>query len=108
MTRLRDLIRREPQRGLSLPRWLERLLSIGIVTHDRQIARRQRCVNAAIYAGAVSGASYIVMTSLYDFYGLLPLNLHNLLLIVVGIVLPWTHRFGDNFAGIALVTIFGI
>lgn len=108
MTPLRELIRREPRRSLSLPRWLERLLSIGIVTHDPQVARRQRCVNAAIYAGAVSGASYIAMTSLYDFHGLLPLNLHNLLLIVVGVVLPWTHRFGDNFAGIALVTIFGV
>lgn len=108
MTPLRELIQREPRRGISLPRWLERLLSTGIVTHDPQIARRQRCVNAAIYAGAVSGASYIAMTSLYDFYGLLPLNLHNVLLIALGVVLPWTHRFGDNVAGILLVAFFGI
>ena len=108
MTRLRDLIRRDPRRGLSIPPWLERLLSIGIVTRDPQVARRQRCVNAAAYAGAISGASYIVMTSLYDFHGLLPLNLHNVLLVVVGMVLPRLHRFGDNFAAIALVIFLGI
>ena len=108
MTRLRDLIRRDPRRGLSIPPLLERLLSIGIVTRDPQVARRQRCVNAAAYAGAISGASYIVMTSLYDFHGLLPLNLHNVLLIVVGLVLPRLHRFGDNFAAIALVIFLGI
>lgn len=108
MTRLRELIRREPRRGLSMPRWLERLLSTGIVTGDPQVARRQRCVNAAIYAGVVSGASYIGMTSAYDFYGLLPLNLHNVLLIALGLVLPWLHRFGDNVAGIVLVAFFGI
>jgi adenylate cyclase len=108
MTRLRDLIRRDPRRGLSIPPWLERLLSIGIVTRDPQVARRQRCVNAAAYAGAISGASYIVMTSLYDFHGLLPLNLHNVLLIVVGQVLPRLHRLGDNFAAIALVIFLGI
>jgi len=108
MTRLRDLIRRDPRRGLSIPPWLERLLSIGIVTRDPQVARRQRCVNAAAYAGAISGASYIVMTSLYDFHGLLPLNLHNVLLIVVGLVLPRLHRLGDNFAAIALVIFLGI
>ena len=108
MTRLRELIRREPQRGFSIPPWLERLLSTGIVTRDPQVARRQRCVNAAIYAGAVSGASYIGMTSAYDFHGLLLLNLHNVLLIALGLVLPWLHRFGDNVAAIALVTFFGI
>ena len=108
MTRLRELIRREPRRGISMPPWLERLLSTGIVTRDPQIARRQRCVNAAAYAGAISGTSYIAMTSLYDFHGLLPLNLHNVLLIVVGQVLPRLHRLGDNFAAIALVIYFGI
>ena len=82
MTRLRDIIRREPSRGLSIPPWLDRLLSVGIVSTDPQVVRRQRCVNVAAYVGAVSGLSYIVLTSLYDLYGLLPLNAHNLMLIV--------------------------
>src|SRR6188508_2836345 len=62
MTQLRDLMRREPRYGLVLPAWLDRLLSVGIVTRDPQVARRQRCVNAAAYAGLVSGASYILVT----------------------------------------------
>ena len=37
----------------------------------------------------VAALSYIVLTSLYDLYGLLPLNAHNLMLIVAGLVLPF-------------------
>src|SRR6478735_9377273 len=103
MARLRDLIRREPRRGLSMPSWLDRLLSVGIVTRDPQLARRQRCVNAAAYAGAISGASYLVITSLYDFAGLWLLNVYNVLLIAAGFVLPRLHRFGENLAGVCLV-----
>ena len=103
MTRLRDLMRREPRYGLALPAWLDRLLSAGIVTRDPQLARRQRCVNAAAYAAAVSGASYIVLTSLYDLHGLLLLNVYNASLVVVGLALPRLHRFGTNIAGVVLV-----
>src|SRR5712671_1629719 len=103
MTRLRDLIRREPRRGLSIPSWLDRLLSAGIVSNDPQLVRRQRCVNAAAYAGVLSGASYVIITSLYDWSSLLPLNAYNGLLIVVGMALPSLHRFGANVAALALV-----
>jgi len=105
MTQLRDLMRREPRYGLVLPAWLDRLLSVGIVTRDPQVARRQRCVNAAAYAGLVSGASYILLTSLYDARGLLLLNVYNALLVVAGLVLPRLHRFGENVAGLALAVL---
>jgi adenylate cyclase len=108
MTRLRDLMRREPRYGLALPAWLDRLLSVGIVTRDPQVARRQRCVNAAAYAGLVSGASYILLTSLYDLRGLLLLNVYNALLIVVGLTLPRLHRLGDNVAGLVLVLFIAL
>src|ERR1700754_1146708 len=77
MTRLRDLIRREPRRGLALPHWIDRLVSVGIVSRDPQIVRRQRCVNAAAYASVVSGLSYVLITLLYDARGLWPLNIYN-------------------------------
>src|SRR5262245_22892639 len=108
MTRLRDIIRREPSRGLSIPPWLDRLLSVGIVSTDPQVVRRQRCVNVAAYTGAVSGLSYIVVTSLYDLYGLLPLNAHNLMLIVAGLVLPFGHRLGENFVAITYIVMISI
>jgi len=108
MTRLRDIIRREPSGGLSIPPWLDRLLSVGIVSTDPQVVRRQRCVNVAAYAGAVSGLSYIVLTSLYDLYGLLPLNAHNLMLIVAGLVLPFGHRLGEHFVAITYLVLISI
>jgi adenylate cyclase len=108
MTPLRDLMRRKPRYGIALPAWLDRLLSAGIVTRSSQVARRQRCVNAAGYVSVVSGASYILLTSLYDLSGLLLLNAYNALLIVVGLVLPRLHRFGDNVAGLVLVSVIMI
>src|SRR6478735_4059753 len=105
MTQLRDLMRREPRYGLSLPAWLDRLLSAGVVTRDPQVARRQRCVNVAAFVGAISGASYILLTSLYDARGLLLLNVYNALLVVGGIMLPRLHRFGENVAGLALAIL---
>ena len=51
MTRLRDLVR-ERKPSIRLPGWLERLTSVGIVTHDPQIARRQRITNVAALATA--------------------------------------------------------
>jgi len=105
MTQLRDLMRREPRYGLSLPAWLDRLLSAGVVTRDPQVARRQRCVNVAAFVGAISGASYILLTSLYDARGLLLLNVYNALLVVAGIMLPRLHRFGENVAGLALAIL---
>jgi hypothetical protein len=55
MPRLRDLVRREPKHRIHLPAWLERLVSIGIVSRDEQIIRRQRCVNLAAFATMASG-----------------------------------------------------
>jgi adenylate cyclase len=108
MTPLRDLMRREPRYGLALPPRLDRLLSVGIVTNNPQVARRQRCVNVAAYAGAISGASYILLTSLYDARGLLLLNVYNAFLLVAGILLPRLHRFGENVAGLALAMLVAL
>jgi adenylate cyclase len=108
VTQLRDLVRREPKRGLSLPSWLERLLSAGIVSSDPQVVRRQRCVNVAAFAGVISGVSYIVITSLYDLRGLLLLNVYNALLILVGIALPFGHRLGNNFGAFVLIALVSI
>jgi adenylate cyclase len=108
MTRLRDIIRREPSRGLAIPAWLDRLLSVGIVSTDPQVVRRQRCVNVAAYAGAVSGLSYIVLTSLYDMHGLLLLNVHNAMLIAAGLVLPFWHRLGENVVAITYIVLISI
>jgi len=91
-----------------MPSWLDRLLSVGIVSTDPQIVRRQRCVNVAAYAGALSGLSYIVLTALYDMHGLLLLNAHNAVLIVAGLVLPFWHRLGENIVAITYIVVISI
>jgi len=108
MTQLRELVRRAPKRRPVLPGWFERLASAGIVSKDPQVIRRQRCANIAAYAGAISGLSYILLTCLHDMRGLWPLNIHNALLVLGGLVLPFCHRFGPNVVGLAIVGIFGI
>ena len=93
---------------MQLPRWLERLASVGIVATDRQVVRRQRCANVAAYVSVISGASYIAITSFYDLRGLLLLNAYNLLLVVCGLVLPFWHRFGENFVALALIAVISV
>jgi adenylate cyclase len=107
MTRLRDLLRREPTPGLALPAWLEWLLSAGIVTSDPQLMRRQRCVNVVCYATAASSASYLVTTSFYDLKGMLPLNAYNALMVVACAILPRLHRVSENSVAIALIIVVG-
>lgn len=108
MTQLHDIIRREPRRGLALPAWLDRLLSVGIVSTDPQIVRRQRCVNAGAYAAVLSGVSYLAITLLYDWRGLMPLNIYNALLIVVALALPFGHRLGENLVAVALIVFISL
>jgi adenylate cyclase len=107
MTQLRDLLRRAPKTGVELPDWLERLLSAGIVTRDPQLVRRQRCVNVVSYATAVSSASYLLMTSVYAFMSMLPLNLYNALMVVCCVALPRLHRISANFVAVALILLVG-
>jgi hypothetical protein len=60
MTRLSELMRREPRRGLlSLPTWLERVAAFGIITKDREVQRRQQIVNVAAYVAAGTGFSHV-------------------------------------------------
>ena len=52
MTRLRDLVRGQRTPAIRLPAWLDRLISIGIVSTDELVIERQRCVNVAAFAVA--------------------------------------------------------
>ncbi len=69
MTRWRDLVRREPERGIQLPAWAGRLISFGIVSDDPQVVRRQRCINVAAGVIAANAASHFVINAFYDFTG---------------------------------------
>jgi hypothetical protein len=74
MTRLSDLIRPKPTRGLSVPRWLERLASVGIVTSDPEIARLQRITNIGAFLVAGTALSYLAINALHNFSGLITVH----------------------------------
>ena len=105
MTRLRDLIQREPTRGITLPAWLERLISVGIVATDPQVVRRQRCTNVAAGALVANAFSHLVINAFYDFEGLIVIHLYNLVMTIAAVLIPRLHRYGDNVAAVTLVTL---
>jgi adenylate cyclase len=104
MNRLRDLVRSEKPKGSILPAWLARYLSVGIVTSDPEVARRQRITNVAAYATAANAASHGVINAFYDFHGLAIVNVYNVMMTVLALFLPRLHRFGPNVTAIALVS----
>jgi adenylate cyclase len=105
MTRLRDLVAQPTRQAVRLPAWVDRLLSIGIVSTDPYVVRRQRFVNVAVLATIGSTISHIIMHSLHDFYGLLPINIYNAFMVVVPPLIPQLHRYGENVGAIVLATL---
>jgi adenylate cyclase len=104
MTRLRDLLRRQPK-GMQFPRWLERLVSIGIVAENPELVRRQRCVNVAVLVVMANSLSHLVILSIHNLHGLMVIHGYNLFMTVVPPLIPRLHRFGENVAAIALILL---
>jgi len=105
MTRLSQLLRREPKPIITVPRWLEGLASVGIVTADPEIARRQRITNIAAFVAAGTALSHVVINTLHDARGLLLVHLANAIFAALAALTPCLHRFGENAAGLALATL---
>ena len=109
MTRLRDLVRGERKPAIQLPEWLDRLISIGIVSTDPLVIERQRCVNVAAFAVAATALSHLIINAVHDFRGLILVNADNMFMLAVSLLVPRLHRLGDHAGGIALVlaVLFG-
>lgn len=105
MTRLRDLIRLEPQRGFELPRWLERIISAGIVSTDPQIIRRQRITNVTALAGSLNAITRIAANFFYDAENLLLMQVTYAGIAIFPLLVHRLHRFSD-IAGAAALTIW--
>jgi adenylate cyclase len=101
----RRLTRQPPKPGLTLPPWFERLLSFGIVSSDRDVVRRQRCVNVAAFAASADAASHLIFNMVYDFQGLLPLHLYNAAMVVLPLQIPRLHRLGENVGAVTLALL---
>jgi len=105
MTRLRDLIRLEPQRGFELPRWLERIVSAGIVSTDPQIIRRQRITNVTALAGSLNAFTRIAANFFYDAENFLLMQVTYVGIAILPLLIHRLHRFGD-IAAAAVLTIW--
>lgn len=105
MTRLSQLLRRDPKRAFGVPRWLERVASVGIVSTDPEIARRQRITTVAAFVAAATGLSHVFINVLHDGRGLLPVHIANATFAALAALTPCLHRYGENAAGLALATL---
>jgi hypothetical protein len=63
MNRLRQLVRAAPPTTASLPAWLERLTTLGIVSDDPRTVRRQRFTNMFALASAANIAAHVIFYS---------------------------------------------
>src|SRR5258708_20926377 len=98
MTRLSDPTRREPKRGLSIPPWLDYLASMGIVTANPEIARRQRITNIAAFAAAGNALSHLIINALHNAGGLIVIHVFNAMFALLALMIPYLHRYGENAA----------
>jgi adenylate cyclase len=105
MTRLRDLVHAVPRRGIELPGWIERVTSVGIVTPDPEVARRQRFTNVAAYAIAANAGSHLLINLAYEPRRLAIIHAYNLVMTVAMLLIHRLHRFGDNVAAIVLLCL---
>jgi len=105
MTRLSELIRREPKRGPLVPPWLERISSIGIVTGDKDVARRQRITNIGAFSAAGTALSHLVINALHNAGGLIAIHIFNAVFALLALLTPCLHRYGENAAAVALASL---
>jgi adenylate cyclase len=105
VTRLRDLVRLEKRRGFELPRWLERIVSAGIVSTNPQIVRRQRIANVTALAGSLNAVTRITANFFYDAENFLLMQVTYAGIAIVPLLVHRLHRFGD-IAGASVLTIW--
>jgi adenylate cyclase len=105
MARFRDLIRRERKPGIRLPAWVERATSVGIVSKDPQVIRRQRVTNVAAFATVGNTISHLIINSIHNFEGLLVIHVYNAAMMVAALLVPFLHRFGQNAGAVVLLIL---
>lgn len=106
MARLRDLIRFERAQQLRFPVWLDRLISLGIVSGDVKVARRQKIVNVASFAAAFNSVSRVMASVAYEFEGAYLVQLVSGIMLVWALLIHRLHRYGDDAAALALTAWF--
>ena len=102
MKRLQELVRRGPAPGIAWPVWFQRLVSVGIVSTNPQVVRRQRFTNIVAFASAANALSHLVINWAYAPHELAIVHVYNAIFALLALLVPRLHRFGDNVAASAL------
>lgn len=102
MTRLRDLVQIERGGEFPLPGWLRRLVSVGIVSTDPKVVRRQRFTNIVTLAAAANAVSHLAINYLHEAADLAPIHIYNAAFVVAALLVPRLHRFGETLAASVL------
>lgn len=105
MARDRELFEKSSGSRFALPVWLDRALSWGVVTHDPEVARRQRLTNVAAYATMANAGSHLVSNALHDLAGMMVIHVYNALMVLVVMVVPRLHRRGPHAGAMALLAL---
>lgn len=105
MTKLQDLIRGHQQENVYLPAWLDQLGTLGIVSSDPQIIRRQRLTNIFAYASCFNAGGNVLVAALDDFWGFFAPHIVLLLAIVAAMLIPLLHRWGAYAGAHALAAL---
>jgi adenylate cyclase len=100
-----NLVRRSPQRPSRWPAWARQLTRIGIVSDNPDVIRRQTFANVGSLVVAGNALSHLVMNASHSFWGLMPLHIYNLAIVVIALSLHRLHRFGENLVAICLCTL---
>jgi adenylate cyclase len=103
LAHLRDLIGFERTRGIQLPAWLDRVVSLGIVSEDPDVVRRQKVANLVSYAAAINAVARVISYFFFDFADFWFAFGFGTTLAIWALIIHRLHRFGDNVAATALI-----
>ena len=93
------------QLGQFLSRLAFQIISFGIVDSNEEVRRRQRFTNLALYVTALNTFHHLVVNAFHDFWGLLPINIYNLVMGVGALCLVFAHRYGPSLAAMILAAM---
>jgi adenylate cyclase len=100
---LRDLVQLELLPRIHLPAWLDRLVSLGIVSSDPDLVRRQKVTNLVSYAAFINAVARVVSYFFFEFEPFWFAVAFGTTLAVWALLIHRMHRFGDNVATTALI-----
>lgn len=92
------------RRGIlrAVPAWIGRMLSRGLDGYPPKIARRLKILNGMAWLIVLSSANYAITFALADLERNQPFVWLNILMVFVGLAVPYMHRFHELAGGMLI------